>query len=103
VAIGIPVLAVFVLNERTPGDLLRANADKVLILAAAAAHGAAFVIVLNRYAAGVPAVSMDFRDAPWTPYDADLVVLVYVAAIATLAIWAVSTRSRPRPASSTDT
>ena len=97
-AAGVPVLTVFVLDDRAPRLLTRARLDTSLILLAAAAHATAFVVVLNRYTAGIPGVSTDFVNAAWTPpVDPTLLVSTYVAAIAALAATAViSSRRSPR-------
>jgi hypothetical protein len=89
-AAGIPVLSVFVLHDRVPRLLTWATLDKCLIGLAAAAHATAFVVVLNRYAVGIPALSTDYLEAPWSPpVDQNLVVCVYLAAITALAVIAV--------------
>jgi hypothetical protein len=90
IAVGVPLLAVGVLAGR---GLCRAHVDRMLVLGAAAVHVVAFVIVLNRYGAGHPSLSWDFRDGTWLPpaFSPEVIVATYAGAVLALAAWALST------------
>jgi hypothetical protein len=96
IAVGVPLLAVGVLAGR---GLCRAHVDRLLVLGAAAGLVLAFVFVLNRYGAGHPSLSWDFRDGKWLPpaFSPEVIVATYAGAVLALAAWAVATVARSSP------